>query len=91
MSDVPDDSIQVADPDGDDEDRGRLIRPYAITGGRTGGETEISLEAQIHATDRGMRQLTSYRWEAAKVVEHSSSSPHAPRSRSGWHACSSPT
>jgi hypothetical protein len=68
MSDVPDDSLQVADLDGD-EDRGRLIRPYAITGGRTGGETEISLEAQIHATDRGVRQLSSYRWEAAKVVE----------------------
>lgn len=52
-----------------EEDYGRLIRPYAITGGRTGAETEIGLETQIQATDRGAQHLASYRWEAAKVVQ----------------------
>jgi hypothetical protein len=34
------------------DETGRLIRPYAITGGRTGSETDISLEAQIQASTR---------------------------------------
>jgi hypothetical protein len=48
---------------------GRLIRPYAMTGGRTTAETEISLEAQIQASSRASHHLGAYRWEAAKVVE----------------------
>ena len=62
----------VADADdGDDAGSatGRLIRPYAMTGGRTLAETEISLEAQIQATTRASQHLGAYRWEAAKVVE----------------------
>ena len=62
----------VADvDDGDDSGRktGRLIRPYAMTGGRTLAESEISLEAQIQATARASQHLGAYRWEAAKVVE----------------------
>ena len=57
--------------DGDDagSESGRLIRPYAMTGGRTLAETEISLEAQIQATTRASQHLGAYRWEAAKVVE----------------------
>jgi hypothetical protein len=57
--------------DGDDAGRetGRLIRPYAMTGGRTLADTEISLEAQIQATTRASQHLGAYRWEAAKVVE----------------------
>jgi hypothetical protein len=57
--------------DGDDAGSatGRLIRPYAMTGGRTLAETEISLEAQIQATTRASQHLGAYRWEAAKVVE----------------------
>jgi hypothetical protein len=54
----------------DDGDRtGRLIRPYAMTGGRTTADTEISLEAQIQASTRASQHLGAYRWEAAKVVE----------------------
>ena len=54
----------------DDGDRtGRLIRPYAMTGGRTTADTEISLEAQIQASTRASHHLGAYRWEAAKVVE----------------------
>ena len=48
---------------------GRLIRPYAMTGGRTTGDSEISLEAQIQASTRASHHLGAYRWEAAKVVE----------------------
>jgi len=62
----------VADvDDGDDSGRktGRLIRPYAMTGGRTLADSEISLEAQIQATARASQHLGAYRWEAAKVVE----------------------
>ena len=62
----------VADvDDGDDAGRktGRLIRPYAMTGGRTVAESDISLEAQIQATARASQHLGAYRWEAAKVVE----------------------
>ena len=57
--------------DGDDAgfESGRLIRPYAMTGGRTLAETEISLEAQVQATTRASQHLGAYRWEAAKVVE----------------------
>jgi hypothetical protein len=57
--------------DGDDAgpESGRLIRPYAMIGGRTTAETEISLEAQIQATTRASQHLGAYRWEAAKVVE----------------------
>jgi hypothetical protein len=60
--------IGVDELDADDAS-GRLIRPYAITGGRTGAETDISLETQIQASTRGSHHLGSYRWEAAKVVE----------------------
>jgi len=48
---------------------GRLIRPYAMIGGRTLAESDISLEAQIQATARASQHLGAYRWEAAKVVE----------------------
>ena len=64
--------VAAADTDdGDDagSESGRLIRPYAMIGGRTTAETEISLEAQIQATTRASHHLGAYRWEAAKVVE----------------------
>jgi len=55
---------------GDDGDlTGRLIRPYAMTGGRTASDNQISLEAQIQASSRASHHLGAYRWEAAKVVE----------------------
>ena len=71
-TDVEVGAFAVADvDDGDDSGRktGRLIRPYAMTGGRTLAESEISLEAQIQATARASQHLGAYRWEAAKVVE----------------------
>ena len=71
-TDVEVSGLAVADvDDGDDSGRktGRLIRPYAMTGGRTLAESEISLEAQIQATARASQHLGAYRWEAAKVVE----------------------
>jgi hypothetical protein len=53
----------------DDEDQtGRLIRPYAITGGRTGADTDISLEAQIQASTRSGALDGRYRWEAARLI-----------------------
>jgi hypothetical protein len=57
------------DADDDAEDTGRLIRPYAITGGRTGGEVEIGLESQIQASTRASTHLGAYRWEAAQLIE----------------------
>ncbi len=56
------------------EPQGRLVRPYAITGGRTasGGPT-IELESQVVATLRGTENLNRYRWEAARVIQVASS------------------
>ena len=51
------------------EETGRLIRPYAITGGRTGSETDIGLETQIQASTRSDDLIGSYRWEAKRLVE----------------------
>ena len=48
---------------------GRLVRPYAMTGGRTGADTDISLEAQIQASTRASQHLGAYRWEAAKLID----------------------
>jgi hypothetical protein len=54
----------------DDDETGRLIRPYAMTGGRTGTEGDsIGLEAQIQASTRASTHLGAYRWEAARLIE----------------------
>jgi hypothetical protein len=53
----------------DEVETGRLIRPYAITGGRTGAETDIGLEAQILASSRAQDLVHAYRWEAARLIE----------------------
>jgi hypothetical protein len=70
MTDEPTLRVHV----GDDVDEagdltGRLIRPYAITGGRTGAETNIDLEAQIQASTRADELVGSYRWEAKRLIE----------------------
>ncbi len=59
------------DLDADDEDvTGRLIRPYAMTGGRTGGDgPDIPLEAQVLASSQAAEYHGSYRWEAARLLE----------------------
>jgi hypothetical protein len=47
-----------------------LVRPYAITGGRTSsGGPVIELESQVVATAKGAEYLNRYRWEAARVIE----------------------
>ena len=51
------------------DETGRLVRPYAMTGGRTGVDTAISLEAQIQASPRASQHLGAYRWEAAKLID----------------------
>jgi hypothetical protein len=52
------------------DDTGRLIRPYAMTRGRTAADVEdISLEAQLQTTALGQAKSGSYRWEAAKILQ----------------------
>ncbi len=52
------------------ERSGRMIRPYAITGGRTEvGGPALSLESQIVATSLGRNSVATLRWEAAEIVE----------------------
>jgi hypothetical protein len=69
MAEDPDVGAILQDDDDADE-TGRLIRPYAMTGGRTGIEGEtIGLEAQIQANTRASSHLGAYRWEAAKLIE----------------------
>jgi hypothetical protein len=49
---------------------GRLIRPYTMTGGRSGSDIPvIALEAQVSATAAGVRTKHQYRWEAARIID----------------------
>jgi len=62
--------VGIDEVDGDAEhETGRLIRPYAMTGGRTVIDADIGLETQIQANTRASHHLGAYRWETAKVVE----------------------
>lgn len=48
---------------------GRLVRPYAITGGRTGAEfADIAFEAHVTATRLGLQMRQQMPWEAAQIV-----------------------
>lgn len=50
---------------------GRLVRPYTMTGGRTGAEySEIALEAHVLVTEFGLRKRHEFRWEAADLLGH---------------------
>jgi hypothetical protein len=52
---------------------GRLIRPYTMTGGRTGADQPyIALEALVRATPTGFRNKHQFRWEAARIIDLSS-------------------
>ena len=49
--------------------RGRIVRPYTMTGGRTGaGLPHIALEALVAVTPAGMRMRHRFRWEAAEIM-----------------------
>ena len=48
---------------------GRIVRPYTMTGGRTGvGLPMIALEALVAVTPAGMRMRGRFRWEAAEII-----------------------
>ena len=50
--------------------QGRLIRPYTMTGGRTGADQPyIALEALICATPTGVLNKHQFRWEAARIID----------------------
>ena len=56
----------------DREAQGRLVRPYAITGGRTGeAGFDLALETQVVATAKGQEFRNRYRWEAGKAISAS--------------------
>jgi hypothetical protein len=62
--------IDDADESDEGDDTGRLVRPYAITRGRTGVEgAELHLESQLQASSRAADQADRHRWEAARVLE----------------------
>lgn len=49
--------------------RGRMVRPYTMTGGRAGTKAApIALEALIAATPEGMRRRREYKWESAEII-----------------------
>lgn len=57
-------------PGGDD--RGRIVRPYTMTGGRAGTQMPpIALEALVAATPEGMRRRREYKWESAEIIRRS--------------------
>ena len=51
---------------------GRIVRPYTMTGGRSGvGLPIIALEALVAVTPAGMRMRGRFRWEAAEIIAQS--------------------
>lgn len=51
---------------------GRIVRPYTMTGGRSGIDTPlIALEALVAATPDGMRRRHQFRWESAEIIRRS--------------------
>jgi len=50
---------------------GRLVRPYTMTGGRTGQDVPaIALESLIAATEEGRAMKHQFRWEASRLIEY---------------------
>lgn len=50
---------------------GRLVRPYTMTGGRTGQDVPaIALESLIAATEEGRATKHQFRWEASRLIEY---------------------
>lgn len=48
---------------------GRMVRPYTMTGGRSGvGLPVIALEALVAATPAGIRMRSRFQWEAAEII-----------------------
>lgn len=48
-----------------------MVRPYTMTGGRTGQDVPaIALENLIAATDDGRKMKHQFRWEAERVIEY---------------------
>ena len=49
-----------------------MVRPYTMTGGRTGAERpDIALEALVAATPDGMRMRSRLQWESGEIVTRS--------------------
>ncbi len=71
MTDVDTSDFDEIVEDFDDDDAtGRFVRPYAMTGGRTGADIDIdiALETQIQAT-LSDTERSRYQWEKAQVLE----------------------
>ena len=48
---------------------GRIVRPYTLTGGRTGAERpQIALEALVAATPLGLRMRRQLKWEMSEIL-----------------------
>jgi hypothetical protein len=55
---------------GQEKTEGRLVRPYTMTGGRTGKDLPpIALEAIVVATPHGQKMRNSLRWEASHIID----------------------
>ena len=51
---------------------GRIVRPYTMTGGRSGTDVpSIALEALVAATADGMRMRQRFKWESAEIIARS--------------------
>ena len=55
----------------DHDDTARMLRPYAITGGRTDAPKFLNLESQVRRTEGDVTSST-HRWEAAQIIEMTS-------------------
>lgn len=53
---------------------GRMVRPYTMTGGRSGIEAPpIALEALVAATPKGLSMKPFLRWELAEILSRTKS------------------
>ena len=58
----------MADDDDPGDETGRLIRPYAMTGGRTGAASDLQVETLIQASPKADSLIDGYRWEAVDLI-----------------------
>ncbi|MDZ7679743.1 MAG: DUF742 domain-containing protein [Acidimicrobiales bacterium] len=58
--------MTTSDPE--EPDLGVRIRPYAITGGRTRGGTELPIEAMVSSTPQGLADQETLTLERGRIV-----------------------
>jgi hypothetical protein len=64
-------------PQADDDPRGRLVRPYAVTRGRTEPTREIAIEALLQTNERGRHAMQYSDRDQRRIVRLCSERPQS--------------